>query len=156
MYSLWFLISSLHLVSSLHTQCPQYYWWKWTDYHVVLAISNKIQLNSVLQFCVGILMLCVKSDGQQCHWYPQKSVCGCAKAVPEFPTLYVLVFIVVSDFKVRGDCFVDIDGIIHNHVLRFLYIITSHIESLNIKRFMFCKSQHGKIERIWYLQLIKA
>jgi hypothetical protein len=31
-------------------------------------------------------------------------------------------------------CFVDIDGIVDHHVLSCLYIITSHIESLNIKR----------------------
>jgi hypothetical protein len=47
-------------------------------------------------------------------------------------------------------CFVDIDGIVDYHVLNFLYIITFHIESL------FCKSQHGKIEGIWYLQINKA
>jgi hypothetical protein len=44
----------------------------------------------------------------------------------------------------------------------FLFIITSRIELLNIKKdhwlniFMLCKLQHGKIERIWYLQTSKA
>jgi len=45
----------------------------------------------------------------------------------------------------------------------FLFIITSRIELSNIKKkyhwlsiFVFCKSQHGKIERIWYLQKSKA
>jgi hypothetical protein len=82
-------------------------------------------------------MLCVNSDGQQWYYYPQKSVCGCAKPVPEFPRLYVLVFIVVSAFEVRGDClFVDIDGIVDHHVLNFLYIITFHIESLFVSHNM--------------------
>ena len=31
-------------------------------------------------------------------------------------------------------CLVDIDGIVDRHGLNFLFIITSHIESLNIKR----------------------
>jgi hypothetical protein len=89
----------------------QYYWWTITVYHVVLAISNKLKLSSVLQFCVGILILCVSSDGQQWHEYSQKNVCARPKPVPRFPTLYVLFFIVFSDFKVRGG-FVDIDGIV--------------------------------------------
>ena len=44
----------------------------------------------------------------------------------------------------------------------FLFIITSRIELLNIKKdhwlniCMLCKLQHGKIERIWYLQTSKA
>ena len=40
-----------------------------------------------------------------------------------FPTLYVFTV-----------CFVDIDIIVRHHVLNSLFIITSHIESLNIKR----------------------
>jgi len=46
--------------------------------------------------------------------------------------------IVVSDFEVRGFVykiwFVDIDGIVDHHGLNLHFIITSHIESLNIKR----------------------
>ena len=44
----------------------------------------------------------------------------------------------------------------------FLFIITSRITLLNIKKdhwlikFMLCKLQHRKIERIWYLQSKKA
>ena len=34
---------------------------------------------------------------------------------PGFPTLYVVVFIAVSDFEER-DGFVDIDGIVDHHV----------------------------------------
>jgi hypothetical protein len=44
-----------------------------------------------------------------------------------------VVFIVVSDFEERVG-FVDIDGIVDHHVWNFLYIVTSHIVSLNIKR----------------------
>ena len=36
--------------------------------------------------------------------YQQMSVFACFKPVPGFQTFYVLVFIVFSDFKVRGDC----------------------------------------------------
>ena len=47
----------------------------------------------------------VNSDGQQCHLYQQKNVCVCPKPGPGFPTLYVLVFIVCSDFQVSGCLF---------------------------------------------------
>jgi hypothetical protein len=40
--------------------------------------------------------------------------------VPGFPTLYVVVFIVVSDFEVRSR-FVDIDGIVHHHSLKTIF-----------------------------------
>jgi len=43
--------------------------------------------------------------------YQQKNVFARHEAVPGFPTLYLLIFIVVSDFKVRGG-FVDIDEIV--------------------------------------------
>ena len=36
--------------------------------------------------------------------YNVRLVCACPKPVPRFPTLYVLVFIVVSDFEVIGGC----------------------------------------------------
>jgi hypothetical protein len=51
--------------------------------------------------------------------YQPKNVLARHEAVPGFPTLYLLIFIVVNDFKVRGG---------------FVDIITSHIDSLNIKR----------------------
>jgi hypothetical protein len=53
-------------------------------------------------------------------------VCARLEPVPGFPTLYVVVFIVLSDFKVKGGV-VDIDGIVDHHVLNFLYIITYRI-----------------------------
>jgi hypothetical protein len=42
------------------------------------------------------------------------------EAVSGFPTLYVVVFIVVSDFEVRGG-FVDIDGIVDHHGLKTFF-----------------------------------
>ena len=42
--------------------------------------------------------------------YQQKNVFARLGPVPGFPTLYVMVLIVVSDFEERGG-FVDIDGI---------------------------------------------
>jgi hypothetical protein len=41
---------------------------------------------------------------------------------------------VVSDVEVRGDCFVDIDGIVGHHGINLHFIFTSHIESWNMKR----------------------
>ena len=46
----------------------------------------------------------VNSDGHPYHLYQQKNVFPRPEAVPAYPTLYVVVFIVVSDFKVRGGC----------------------------------------------------
>jgi hypothetical protein len=43
-------------------------------------------------------------------------VCACPKPVPGFTTLFALAFIVISEFKVKGDCFVDIDVIVDRHV----------------------------------------
>ena len=40
--------------------------------------------------------------------------------VPGFPTLGVVVFIVVSDLQVRGG-FVDIDGIVDHHGLKTFF-----------------------------------
>jgi hypothetical protein len=40
--------------------------------------------------------------------------------VPGFPTLYVVVFIVVSDLEVRCG-FVDIDGIVDHHGLKTFF-----------------------------------
>jgi len=40
--------------------------------------------------------------------------------VPGFPTLCVMVFIVISDFEVRGG-FVDIDGIVDHHGLKTFF-----------------------------------
>ena len=70
----------------------------------------------------------------------------------------------VSDFKVRGDCLIYWYwwNCWPTWLKDFLLIITSRIDLLNIKKyhwlniFMFCKLQHGKIERIWYLQKSKA
>jgi len=42
--------------------------------------------------------------------------------------LYVLVFIVFSDFMVRGGFIVDIDGIVDHHGLNLHFTITSDIE----------------------------
>jgi hypothetical protein len=108
-------------------------------------------------------MLCVSSDGKQCHYYQQKSICGCAKPVPKCPTLYVLVFIVVSDVEVRGDCLFCwywwncwpswLKPSFHNNMS---HRIVEYEKDYWISIFMFCKSQHGKIEGIWYLQLSKA
>jgi hypothetical protein len=108
-------------------------------------------------------MLCVSSDGKQCHYYQQKSICGCAKPVPKCPTLYVLVFIVVSDVEVRGDCLFCwywwncwpswLKPSFHNNMS---HRIVEYEKDYWISIFMFCKSQHGKIEGIWYLQISKA
>jgi hypothetical protein len=51
-----------------------------------------------------------------CHLYQQKNVLARLEPVPGFPTLCVVVFIVVSDLQVRGG-FVDIDGIVDHHDL---------------------------------------
>jgi hypothetical protein len=42
------------------------------------------------------------------------------ETVPEFPTLCVVVFIIVSDFLVRGG-FVDIDGTADHHDLKTFF-----------------------------------
>ena len=78
-------------------------------------------------------MLCANSDGQQCHYHPHNIVCARPETLPELSMLYVLVFIVFSDFMVRGD-FADIDGIVDHHGLNLHFTITSHIESLNMKK----------------------
>ena len=44
-----------------------------------------------------------------------KNVIARFEPVPGFPTLYVVVVIVFSDFKERGG-FADIDGIVDHHV----------------------------------------
>ena len=60
------------------------------------------------------------SDGQPCHLYQQKKVFARPERVPGFPTLCVVIFIVVSDFEVRGRCF-DIDGIVDHHGLETFF-----------------------------------
>ena len=62
----------------------------------------------------------LNTDGQPCHLYQQKNVCVCSYPVPAFPMLAVMVFIVVSDFEVRGG-FVDIDGIVDHHDLKTFF-----------------------------------
>jgi hypothetical protein len=57
----------------------------------------------------------VNTDGQPCHLYQQKNVLARLEPVSGFPSLYVVVFIVVSDFEERVG-FVDIDGIVDHHV----------------------------------------
>ena len=44
-----------------------------------------------------------------------------------------LLYLVILKWEVAV-CFVDINGIVDHHGLSFPYIMTSHIESLNIKR----------------------
>jgi hypothetical protein len=108
-------------------------------------------------------MLCVNSDGQQCHKYQPSGVCGWPKTVPEYPTLYVLVFIMVSDVEVRGDCLFCwywwncwpswLKPSFHNHISHRI-VENKKYHWLNI--FMFWKLQHGKIEIISYLQMSKT
>ena len=43
-----------------------------------------------------------KQSCQPWDLYQQKNIFARPEAVPGFPTLYVVVFIVVSDFEVRG------------------------------------------------------
>jgi len=62
----------------------------------------------------------VNSDGQPCHLYQQEHVSARPEAVHEFPTLYAVVFMVVSGFEVRGG-FVDIDGIVDQHGLKTFF-----------------------------------
>jgi hypothetical protein len=52
--------------------------------------------------------------------YQQKNVFARPEPVPGFPTLYVMVFIVVSDFDERGG-FVDIDGIADHRDLKTFF-----------------------------------
>ena len=52
--------------------------------------------------------------------YQQKNVFARLEPVPGFPTLYVMVFIVVSDFEERGG-FVDIDGIADHRDLKTFF-----------------------------------
>ena len=47
-------------------------------------------------------------------------MCARPETVPGFPTLCVVVFIVVSDFEARGGC-VDIDGIVEYHGLKTFF-----------------------------------
>jgi hypothetical protein len=63
----------------------------------------------------------VNSEGQAYHLSQQKNVFARPEPVPGFPTLHVLVFIVVSDFEVRG-VFVDIDGIFDHHDLQTFFL----------------------------------
>jgi hypothetical protein len=46
---------------------------QWAD-HVVLAISNQLILNNVLQFCGGILMLCINCllNNRNYRYYEKK------------------------------------------------------------------------------------
>jgi hypothetical protein len=56
-----------------------------------------------------------------CHVYQQKNVFAHPEAVPGFPTLWVVVFIVVSDLEGRSRC-VDSDGIADHHGLDVLFL----------------------------------
>jgi hypothetical protein len=108
-------------------------------------------------------MLCVNSDGQQCHKYQPSGVCGWPKPVPEFPTLLILVYIMVSDVEVRGDCLFCwywwncwpswLKPSFHNHISHRI-VENKKYHWLSI--FMFWKLQHGKLERISYLQMSKT
>jgi hypothetical protein len=62
----------------------------------------------------------INTDGQPCHLYQQRNVFARPEPVPGFPTLYVVVFIVVSDLEVRCG-FVDIDGIVDHHGLKTFF-----------------------------------
>ena len=64
---------------------------------------------------VDIMKRSVNSDGQPCHLYQQKNVLALPEPVPGISTICLVVFILVSDFEVRGG-FVDIDGIVDHHV----------------------------------------
>jgi hypothetical protein len=74
-------------------------------------------------------------------------------------TLHVLVFIVVSDFEVKGDCLFCWywwncwpswhTSSLHNNIS---HIIIEYKEDHWLNLFMFCKLQHGKLEGIQYLQ----
>ena len=78
-------------------------------------------------------------------------------------TLHVLVFIVVSDFEVKGDCLFCWywwncwpswhTSSLHNNIS---HIIIEYKEDHWLNLFMFCKLQHGKLEGIQYLQSSKA
>ena len=71
---------------------------------------------------VDIMKRSVNSDGQPCHLYQQKNVLARLEPVPGISTLYVVVFIVVSDFEVRGQRWlVDINGIVDHHGLNTLF-----------------------------------
>ena len=113
------------------------YWWPLTGNHVVLAIINKLILNNVLQFCVGILMLCINCylNNRNCRYYQKKvqtvMVNNTANINTRVPSQYLdfqryvswsllWAVILMSDMVV---CFVDIDGIVdhlnlslHNHI----------------------------------------
>jgi len=52
--------------------------------------------------------------------YQQRYVFSRLEPVPGFPTLYIMVFIVVSDFEERGG-FVDIDGIADHRDLKTFF-----------------------------------
>ena len=60
------------------------------------------------------------SDGQPCHLCQQKNGFARPEPVPGFPTLYVVVFIVVSDFEVRGVFY--IDGIVDHHGVKTFFL----------------------------------
>ena len=49
-------------------------------------------------------------------------LCTCAKSGPGFPTSYVVVFLCsVCSLKMRGDCYVNIDGIDDHIRLSFFF-----------------------------------
>ena len=88
---------------------------------------------------------------------------ACPKPVPGFPTLDVLVFIVVSDFEVRGDCLFCWywwncwpswhAPSFHSNIS---HRIIEYKEDYWLNLFMSCKLQHGKLEGIQYLQSSNA
>ena len=81
--------------------------------------------------------------------------------VPGFPTLYFVVFILVSDLEVLVSLLILMILLtimaerlsFHNHIS---HIIVKYKKYYWLNIFMVCKLQHGKIERIWYLQIKKA
>ena len=118
----------------------------------ISAISNQLILNSVLQFCVGILMLCMNCflNKRNCRYYEKKvqnimvnNATNINKRVfVPVPSQYLylqrympwsLLWSVILRSEVIA-CFVDIDEIADHHGLNLHFITISHIESLNIKR----------------------
>ena len=81
--------------------------------------------------------------------------------VPGFPTLCVVVFILVSDLEVLVSLLILMILLtimaerlsFYNHIS---HRIVKYKKYYWLYIFMVCKLQHGKIERIWYLQIKKA
>jgi hypothetical protein len=109
-----------------------YYCWR-SSYqgkivYFCIAVGDPIIKGRVVYICIGEGWdLIIKRGGVEiplsCLTLPH--LCACPKPCHRFPTIYVVVFFVNTDFKWEVVvCFVDIGGIV-GHLLNFFFIIYS-------------------------------